>query len=70
MTPEEHEQATSALIAWFESQGILPADAAFIMIKLMAQQLTAKSQDVISLQKAILLNNNILVLEVAGYLKP
>jgi len=70
MQHKEIIEAINALITWFESQGIMPNDAAVIMIKLLAVEFYLKNQnDVISLQQAINQTKDLLTLEIAGLLR-
>lgn len=69
MTNSETIQASTALKAWFISQDIQPKDAGIIMISLLAELLTAKTKDVLELSDAVLDTNNLLVLEILGYLR-
>lgn len=39
MTEKDYNDAGNALIDWFKSQGINPADGSIIMIKLIATQI-------------------------------
>lgn len=69
LSHDEREKARGALIGWFQSQDIGPADASFIMIALMADQLTEKSLNLDDLQKAINLNSMVLAIEVADFVR-
>ena len=70
MQHKEIIEAINALIAWFESQGIMPNDAAAIMIKLLAVEFFLKNRDdVISLQQAINQTKDLLTLEIAVLLR-
>lgn len=66
---KDHDDAMKALIAWFKSQDIPSADAASIMIRLIANQLTTKTKDINSLQEAINATKDMLTLDIASYLK-
>jgi hypothetical protein len=41
MTPEESKQATEALIRWFKSQEIYPADSIIVMTRAIGIALTS-----------------------------
>lgn len=69
MTDTEIDQATKALSAWFQSQSLSPKDAGIVMVNLIAQLLTAKTKDIPELQDAIRDTNNLLTIEIAGYLR-
>jgi hypothetical protein len=68
MTEREIDQAANALVNWFHSQGISPADGCGIMTKLMAAQLVLKTRNEKALQDSINLSAALLTIEVAGYL--
>jgi hypothetical protein len=53
MTERELDAAANALVNWFHSQGISPADGGMIMLKLMAAQLVLKTRDAKLLQDSI-----------------
>lgn len=65
----DHAAAVEALICWFESQGITPADASSCMIDLIAMQLTLKTKDLNQLQVAANATRDLLVLDIASYLR-
>lgn len=69
LSHEEREKARHALINWFKSQDIGPADGSFIMISLIADQLTEKSLNLDELQTAIRLNSMVLAIEVADFVR-
>lgn len=69
MTHREQHEAMNALKQWFISQDINPADAAFIMSKLMAESLVNQSRNIISLQEAIELHAVLLTVDVAAELR-
>ena len=58
-----------ALVEWFKTQELMPADASLVMFRTVASQLVAKSTDVVELQKAINNVRLLLTLEVAAMLK-
>lgn len=64
MTKDDHTAASNALIAWFMSQDIMPADAGMIMSKVIADQLVNKSRDLARLQEAILIYQTMLTLDI------
>jgi len=71
---KEVEDAQTALIAWFKSQGISPFEGAQIMVGLMAQQMVAKQMvakttDIDKLQTAVDGLKDLLSLEVALLVK-
>lgn len=66
---KDHDDAMIALIAWFDSQAIMPADACSIMIRLIANQLTTKTRDINSLQEAVNAARDMLMLDIASYFK-
>lgn len=65
MNKHDHVDAANALIAWFQSQDIMPADAGMIMSKVIAGQLVNKSRDTNALQDAVGLYQTLLCLDVA-----
>lgn len=65
ITNREVAQASDALMEWFASQGIQPADAALAMSNLIAQQLVGKTKDVIMLQLAVDNIRTLLMLDIA-----
>lgn len=69
MTEKDYNDASNALIDWFKSQSIKPADGTVIMIKVMATQLVAKSSKLEDLSRAIILTHEILAIEVASELR-
>lgn len=69
MTEPEIDGAKAALIAWFDSQEINPQYAGVIMIKLIAEQFTRKTKDLESLTYAVNKTSNLLLIEIAGYLR-
>lgn len=69
MNEKEIDQAIGALVAWFQSQEIMPPDAAVIMLRYLAEQLILKTRNVHSLQEAILHTTDALSLEIALLLK-
>lgn len=58
-----------ALKQWFESQEIMPGDAAILMTSLIAEQLVCKSRVISELQEAIHDWYKFLALEIAGELR-
>lgn len=68
MTDLEQHEAMNALKQWFISQDIMPADAAFIMSKLMAKSLVNQNRNIISLQEAIV-HAVLLTMDVAAGLR-
>lgn len=70
MTILERSQAAAALIAWFKSQDIDPADAAMIMSSVLAEQLVLKAKgDIDKLQIAANGMNKLLILDIADWLR-
>ncbi len=69
LSHNEREQARFALIEWFKSQEIGPAEASFIMAGVIADQLTEKTLDVVELQGAINLYKIVIAVEVADFVK-
>lgn len=65
MTSLELTKATTALRAWFISQDIAPADACMCMVKIIAEQMVAKSRQITYLNESIVAHQNLLTLEVA-----
>jgi len=53
------------LIDWFKEKGCDPADGSMIMLKLIANQLVAKTTDIAKLDKALKNVHLVLVCEVA-----
>lgn len=68
MTHREQHEAMNALKQWFISQDINPADAAFMMSKLMAESLVNQSRSIITLQEAINCHAMLLTMDVAAEL--
>lgn len=69
MTEQEYEDAGNALINWFKTQGISPANGSIIMFKLIATQLVAKTRELDKLSKAIKTASEVLTIEVADELR-
>lgn len=69
MTSQETKSAARALMNWFESQDIMPADAASIMTTLMATALVSHTRDITSLQQAANATRDLLVLDIAILLR-
>lgn len=69
MNDKERGDIIKALVRWFESQDIMPADAGICMTRLIAQQFVLRTRDLPSLINAIEIQNSLLTLEVAGYLR-
>lgn len=69
LSHEEREKARLALINWFKSQDIGPADGSFIMLVLMADQLTERSLNLDELQTVIRLNAMVLAIEVVDFVR-
>lgn len=65
MTDTEIDQAIEALVAWFQSQAIMPPDAAVIMIRCLAEQLILKTRDIAKLQGAVYNTTEALSCEIA-----
>lgn len=68
-TEEEILSAVEALKAWFISQELAPSEGAQCLITLIGQQLVANATDVESLNMAIGLFHNQLVMEIAKQLE-
>lgn len=68
MAEHNHNDAANALIAWFQSQDIMPADAGMIMTKVIATQLVSKSRNFDNLAMAVNLYQTKLVLDIADCL--
>jgi adenine/guanine phosphoribosyltransferase-like PRPP-binding protein len=62
---EEIDKACAALERWFMSQGLIPKDAAPIMVRLMARELVRKDRDTTALVAGITHMANLLGAEVA-----
>lgn len=69
MTDQDRAQAMQALKQWFESQEIMPGDAAILMTSLIAEQLVCKSRELNELQQAVFDWSEFLTLEIAGELR-
>lgn len=65
MNPSDQTAAGNALIAWFQSQDIMPADAGMIMSRVIASQLVNKSRDPAKLQEAIIIYQTMLTIDIA-----
>lgn len=70
MTDKDRTEATKALMRWFNSQEIMPADAAIVMIELLAACLVNKTKSIVSLQESCEDFKLGLILNVALLLKP
>lgn len=68
MNLADHTAAGNALIAWFQSQDIMPADAGMIMSKVIAGQLVNKSRDIRALQEAATIYQTLLYLDIVDCL--
>lgn len=68
MTLTDHTAIGNTLIAWFQSQDIMPADAGMIMSKVIAGQLVNKSRDMAKLQEAILIYQTMLTVDIVDCL--
>lgn len=64
MNIEDQTAAGNALINWFKSQDIMPADAGMIMSKVIAGQLVNKSRDARALQEAVTIYQTLLCLDI------
>lgn len=69
MTDDETIAASKALVNWFQSQDIMPADAASVMTTTLAASLVSKTRDISSLQDAVNATRDMLVLDIALQLK-
>jgi hypothetical protein len=69
ITEKDSSAAGDALIDWFKSQGLDPADGSLVMLKLMAAQLVSKTKNVHELERAIGNVKLILTCEIAIALK-
>lgn len=64
-----HKEAANALIAWFQSQDIMPSDAGIIMCKVMAIAFVEKSKNIKTLGVATNLTAIMLSIEIAELLR-
>lgn len=64
ITKEQTDECADALIRWFQTQECDPADGGIVMLRLIASQLVAKTQDAKELQQALINTNLVLTLEV------
>lgn len=64
MNQVDQTAAGNALINWFKSQDIMPADAGMIMSKVIAGQLVNKSRDMAKLQEAIVIYQAMLTVDI------
>lgn len=69
MEKTEIKQAASALMNWFESQDICPADGGLIMSRLIALQLVGKTRDMAELQKAVDIYRLVVLLDIVSFFK-
>lgn len=69
MEEHEHNKAADALIDWFKSQDIMPADAGVVMAIVIARCLVEKTRNLEKLQDGIRLHNQLLAVEVASSLR-
>ena len=69
MDHKEAVAASNALIGWFKSQGIEPADASLIMLGVIAAQLVKNSKDANRLAAAVNNAATILTFEIANELR-
>lgn len=70
MTDDDRKAAVTALIGWFKSQDIDPADAAQVMSLLIAEQLVIQSQaDVAKLQQSADMMRKLLLLDMAAVIR-
>lgn len=68
MNQVDQTAAGNALINWFKSQDIMPADAGMIMSKVIAGQLVNKSRDMAKLQEAIVIYQTMLAVDIVDCL--
>lgn len=68
MAEHNHSAAANALINWFQSQDIMPADAELIMSKVIATQLVSKSRNLDNLHHAVILYRDLLAFDIADCL--
>ena len=69
MKDKELAQAADALINWFQSQDITPADGGIIMAKVLASALVTKTENVAELSCATESFKLLLLIEIAAYLR-
>lgn len=69
LTDTERMEAGKALMRWFDSQSIMPPDAALVMIEVLATCLVDKAKDIDQLQGACETFKAGLVINVALMLK-
>lgn len=70
MTALERSQAATALIAWFKSQDIDPADGAMIMSSVIAEQIVLGANgDLTHCLDASRTMNNLLAFDIADWLR-
>lgn len=69
MTDADRDAATDALMAWFESQEIEPADAGLVMFSVIAACLLDKTKDVSELAGAVNCAAQCIAAEIADQLR-
>jgi hypothetical protein len=69
MTKDDQIAAGNALINWFQSQDIMPADAGMIMSQVIARQFVNNTRDILRLEEAVKLQRILLVLDIADCLR-
>lgn len=69
MNDEDRHNAANALISWFQSQNIKPADGAIVMSSVIAVQLVNKSQNFNDLEEAVEAMRTLLEIDISEELK-
>lgn len=69
MNDVDRWEAAEALMRWFESQDIMPADASSVMTTVMATCLTRKTRDLENLERAVSATRDMLVIDIAECLR-
>ena len=69
LSDKEVTQAGEALIQWFISQDITPADGSFVMARVIASQLVHKTTNHKELETAVELFKMLMLVQIAGILR-
>lgn len=69
LTFKEREQARVALVEWFKSQDISPADGGLIMISTIADNLTEKTLDLNELAAPVKIFIELLMGDIEDFVK-
>lgn len=64
MKHKEHIQASIALVNWFKSQGIDPADAQCVMSLITARQIVNRCKTAVQMEEALAIIRDLLMVHI------